>query len=645
MGPRRSPDAGVGGPPAKRRATAARNAYPRRRAMTACQLCRMRKSKCDNRRPSCGTCTSLQFQCVYQDASTDYSSFDPASLAILDRVNHAIRLMEQHSSRPSTSFSDSPQTRLVPQDYPTENGGLNLVSTASPAETVLKNTDYTFVLEAQQLQAQSASSRVLQWPLLRDLCDPSEVDKLFFIPARSEEAVEKSVSTSSRGIREEDVSSQIESFLENVHTKNPILDPSELRKLSRCIGEDGFQWDGQSCLILISCALGIVSRPFTLEIPGSSDPSHADDRDYATAESYYTAARKRIGLLDPSIIAIQCVFLIGVYEMYTMRPLRAWLSFNRACTLFQTYLHSSSFSQPIGHTSESVRSRLYWSCLKSDCEMREEIALPPTDLAKARYSDAFPSPPGGSSVPDLDDEDQIESPQSTTTTTTLDASSERSWYYYLSEIAGRRIANRVIATLYPSTSNPENWTQMPIHHLERLVIELDTQAIQWAENFPPIFQTRESTVGKESATTDELSYYLHARYLDIREHIWRPFLYLAAHSPPSDPNLPIYTHHAGTCLDLVIKHIRYTTTRIHNRHHGSWFAGRILFTKGLLLIVAARGGNLVLPRDWRSVLEVCIEGLRVWEAEARDLAVARGVLESGYRGLGDGRGEEVGAVG
>ncbi|KAL4957713.1 hypothetical protein BDW69DRAFT_8179 [Aspergillus filifer] len=636
MGLRRIADTGVGEPPAKRRATAARHAYPRRRAMTACQLCRMRKSKCDNRRPSCGTCSSLQFQCVYQDTSTDYSSFDPASLAILDRVNHAIRLIEQHSTSPSTPFSDSPRTRVVTQDYPIENDPLNMVSIISPEETVLKNTEYTSVLEAQQLQAQSASSHVLQWPLLRDLCGPSEVDMLFFNPVPSDDASERPWSSNGREIREEDVFVLIESFLENVHTKNPILDPSELRNFSRCVGENGFQWDAQSCLVIITCALGTVSRPFSYKVVGSSNRARKDGYDCATAEAYYTAARKRIGLLDPSIIAVQCAFLIGVYEMYTMRPLRASLSFNRACAFFQTYLRSSSFTKPTEQSSESVRSRLYWSCLKSDCEMREEIALPPTELVKVKYFDAFPTPPGSGSVPKPDDEDQTESPQ---TTTTLDASSERSWYYYLSEIAGRRIANRVIATLYSSASNPENWTEnwtrMPVHHLERLVKELDAQVVQWAENFPPIFQTKENHADEESPTTGELSFYLSARYLDIREHIWRPFLYLATHSPSSDPNLPLYIHHANTALNLISKHIKKAATRIHHRHHGSWFAGRNLFTKGLLLLVAARSDNMVLPADWRELLEGCIEGLGLWETEARDLGVARELLELGYRELGD----------
>ncbi|KAL4761723.1 uncharacterized protein BDW70DRAFT_149773 [Aspergillus foveolatus] len=558
MGPRREADANVQDPPAKKpRAQAARNTYPRRRAMVACQLCRMRKTKCDNRRPSCGTCTSLQFQCVYQDASTDFSSFDAARLAILDRVNYTIRLIEQQPASPDVSSSDSPRTRHNPQQNPGRSTCLGFDMTSPQDEAISRSTEYTFLLKAQQLQA-------------KYLCDPREVDKFFFNQTHSEDVSKKVVPFSSWEIREEDVPSLIDRFLENVHTKNPILDPSELRKLSRRLGENGFQ--------------ATIARPFSIETPGLQDTPHFHGCDYATGESYYSAARKRIGLLDSSIIAIQCAFLIGVYEMYSMRPLRAWLSFNRACTYFQTYLHSSSLSQALEQSSETVKSRLYWSCLKSDCEIREEIALPPTELVKVEYSDAFPSPPRN--IPDPDDEAQAGS------TTDLDASWERS----------RRIANRITAALYPL--DPEEWTRMPGQNLLRIAEELDTQVIQWVENFPPFVRfNRESTA-------DELSYFLHARYLDLRERIWRPFLYLAAHSSPQDPNLPIYIQHASQCLDTIFKHI--LNCSIKHRQHGSWFAARNIFTKGLLVLVAAKSPIIAMP---------------YWEAEAPDLRAARHILQ------------------
>jgi hypothetical protein len=41
--------------------------YPtRRRALQACEACRSKKSKCDNERPSCGSCIQHGIDCVYK---------------------------------------------------------------------------------------------------------------------------------------------------------------------------------------------------------------------------------------------------------------------------------------------------------------------------------------------------------------------------------------------------------------------------------------------------------------------------------------------------------------------------------------------------------------------------------------------------
>lgn len=43
-------------------------AYPRKRATAACRLCRSRKVKCNNARPTCGNCSSHNAVCVYEDS-------------------------------------------------------------------------------------------------------------------------------------------------------------------------------------------------------------------------------------------------------------------------------------------------------------------------------------------------------------------------------------------------------------------------------------------------------------------------------------------------------------------------------------------------------------------------------------------------
>jgi hypothetical protein len=48
-------------------------AYPRRRALTACQLCRVRKTRCDNARPTCSYCARLGVQCSFASTTDQLS--------------------------------------------------------------------------------------------------------------------------------------------------------------------------------------------------------------------------------------------------------------------------------------------------------------------------------------------------------------------------------------------------------------------------------------------------------------------------------------------------------------------------------------------------------------------------------------------
>lgn len=52
------------------------------------------------------------------------------------------------------------------------------------------------------------------------------------------------------GVREEDVPQLIDTFLVNVHVKNPIFDPEYLRKMARSVVDDGFDWKAPSCLVV-----------------------------------------------------------------------------------------------------------------------------------------------------------------------------------------------------------------------------------------------------------------------------------------------------------------------------------------------------------------------------------------------------------
>lgn len=51
----------------KRSNPSSRLSYPRKRAIRACQKCRVRRTKCDNVRPACTACLDLGAECIYSE--------------------------------------------------------------------------------------------------------------------------------------------------------------------------------------------------------------------------------------------------------------------------------------------------------------------------------------------------------------------------------------------------------------------------------------------------------------------------------------------------------------------------------------------------------------------------------------------------
>lgn len=125
------------------------------------------------------------------------------------------------------------------------------------------------------------------------------------------------------------------------------------------------------------CALGCIARPFSdlynqiAPLDGKVTSKRLHSASLCLGKVYYEAACKRIGLLEPSILATQCIFLCGVYEMYIMHPLRAWRWFSYSSSTLYTYLRCqevhSRKDQSSSQSSDAQRleASLYWSCYKS----------------------------------------------------------------------------------------------------------------------------------------------------------------------------------------------------------------------------------------------------------------------------------------
>ncbi|KAM0319607.1 hypothetical protein ACHAO8_001030 [Botrytis cinerea] len=310
------------------------SSYPRKRALRACQICRTRKTKCNNEKPMCGCCQSLGAQCVYDEVN-DLSTFDPASQIILERLDQVLQKLDEKEVESAGTIHRISQTlenlrseqvslTTTAQESVTPSLASTWQALSTMGENVESEKDRKLQLDENMLtpSARTSPDAVLDWPVFescyvtgfitRELFDQNFIDD-----SRTDKS-EHDISQSSAFINEEAVPQLVEVFLTRVHIKSPILDPNIAREFGFKIAHEGLRWDAPSCLVLIMCALGCISQPFgDLNSCNPSDSwvktSRAvlGGRDLSLGTAYFTAARKRIGLLTPGVIATQCIFLCG----------------------------------------------------------------------------------------------------------------------------------------------------------------------------------------------------------------------------------------------------------------------------------------------------------------------------------------------
>ena len=381
--------------------------------------------------------------------------------------------------------------------------------------------------------------------------------------------------------------------------------------------------------------------------------------------------------------------------MYTLRPVLSWQYFFHASTLLQLHLkttygigegHVESPRLPPEDLSAEMRKAkrleqsLYWSCFKSECEFRVELPFPQSELSLGDYPNLFPSPPspkpahnnGSSSSHHL-----RESPFSQRGTPldplarfnpspTIDNEAiiyanhhyneEESWYYYLTEIALRRIGNRIINSFF--SQDRSFW--LDIKPFLRIAQEFEVQVSSWSAHLPPAMQHFETTsviraphLNSQSESTGhhvsrELSWAVDNRLLEMQTWLYQPFLYYLVHvgisqispisehrsyhrsaasdhfstmSPGSDSyhfspsgmhpgssvpssmdneDLSLLRSMIASGIECNLKTIDVRS--VGHRHHGLWFDLRSIMCASLTLLAVVKSGNAAWIPEGAEVL-------------------------------------------
>ncbi|OAR01397.1 hypothetical protein LLEC1_04629 [Akanthomyces lecanii] len=628
-------------PPAKRqRHNDSPNAAPQRR-QAACQPCRLRKIKCDKKRPACTICDTGGQQCKYLDEGVEKLTLETVTKTLLQRFEDISSelaslkgLVKPQYQGQAYGHSPEVSERAAPVHTPSStNAGLQ---EPLPSRQLEPSRDFL-----QIPQHPASADTVLCWEIFEDKFPANALISSLFKPNLAD-AVEDLIAAPSRlsPLDEENIPSLVDKFLQNVHTKNPILDVEALVKHGRRCADQGIGWDGRSCLVLLACALGSVVKPFDKSIPQSSNvyrcadypmrqPAGSSSTMYAKelkqADSCFALACRRLGSLKYSLLGAQCHFFAGAGDV------------GGALNAPSSQLDSTT------RKLKRLEQSLYWSAFKSECEFRVELPLQQSEISLSEYPDMFPSPP--SPIPTENSSDD----GTTDGHTLIDAeelelrqhavrlcNEEESWYYYLTEIALRRIGNRIVNTFFRQGRSAWMVNMKP---LLRMAKEFEVQVSAWSAHLPPAMQHYETTSvirapheGTSNHVTRELSWAVDNRLLEMQTWLYQPFLFyfihvakpnLLRHVPTSktvEPTISSLLNPPPTTIlgadslesiddmpkldneeleilhSLVVPGIECCLKTIDvrsrgHRHHGLWYDLRSIMTASVILLAIVKSGQ------------------------------------------------------
>ncbi|POR39120.1 Uncharacterized protein TPAR_00673 [Tolypocladium paradoxum] len=600
--------------------------YPRQRNLRACQVCRSRKTKCDSKRPSCSYCVSVGAVCV--QSSFDLSSFDPASLKILDRLDDLERLLRVSPPGPGLLAEPSPVApSLLPQPLPasrTGSVGGYVVGQLPQYQHVDPQTgDEDCGLSSGSQHPHGSADvpllsllpqridNILQWPVFRNHLHhhPSPVRlPPDAIPSPAASSLAAVVDMESHRIYR-----LLDNFFLYVHCKNPILDEPSARRMVMRAFLDGIDWSPASCLALIVCALGSIASPF------GPSPTRLDTQLFADSHVFFNAAQKRIGvlLIRSDIIGAQCLFLSGVYMMMVFQPIYGWRFFSQALAAcqhfpFLTRAQQNPSLSPGGGMQmgrqDTQEQAVYWSAWKSERELRSELSLPDFDIlhsGSTLYPPFFPAPP----VPPPESPD---GPGSET------QRSRASWLFYLAEISLRRLTSRLCSEVLTLRQRyPSDATFLDV--LADMTREYEAQAREWSDSLPAELSIH-TPIDEDGICRSVLR----GRFINLFEMIYWPFV-MAALSHAQGRHA--HQHLLKKGLDTHMLQVRANEPGFYHRHHGSFFMIRSCTRSALVLVAAARTGCAAMPPAWDEAVAKVAGMLAYWEDEDRSLSGWKATLE------------------
>ncbi|KAK0629809.1 hypothetical protein B0T17DRAFT_506329 [Bombardia bombarda] len=532
--------------PLKRRNTDAGVDYPRRRATIACEVCRSRKSRCDGTKPKCKLCTELGAECIYREPGIKLDAGDKLILERLNRIEsllqmnmvggHSNGLALSHDSPNMSNGTGLSGDNLLMQNAPgftsiIPSGGLGTWSTGANNISTMPKIHT------------NAALHLLQWPLIRDLVSRPYDPQILLQLEMAREPLHSLTKTPCVDLS--NTNAYIEAYFERVNIWYACVNPYTWRSHYRIALSNGFREGPESCIVLLVLSLGQASlRGSISRIVPHEDPPGLQ---------YFTAAWALLpGMMTSnSVLAAQCHLLAAAYLFYLVRPLEAWNLLCTTSTKLQLLLMTPN---RVPADQRELSERIYWNALLFESDLLAELDLPHSGVVAFEENVGLP---GG-----FEGDEQ-------------EAVGRDDLWYFLAEIALRRLLNRVSQLIYSKDSMASTTS------LEPVVAELDFQLTQWYESLPMPLQfpfTR-------AMLPDPVQTVLRLRFFACRTIIYRPYI-LAVLDNEQAVMDPAVRESCHKCLEASIRQLEHIKAH-HAGHMPYLWQGALSIVSQTLLVMGA----------------------------------------------------------
>jgi hypothetical protein len=499
-----------------------------------CEICRSRKSRCDGSKPKCRLCVELGADCIYREPGIKLDAGDKLILEHLARIEGLLQnnIVSQtnHLNLASGSPAVSSGTAMSNDELMSAQNHVNFVSMIPVTGLGTWTSPATNISTMPKVHT-NAALHLLQWPIIRDLVsrpyDPQILLQLEM--SREPLALPKSLCMDLSN-----TSAYIRAFFSRVNVWYACVNPFSWPNHYRIALSNGFREGPESCIVLLVLALGQASMSGSISRRSvSEDPPGL---------SYFASAW---GLLPSlmtrnTVLSAQCMVLASAYLFFLVRPLEAWTLLSSTSTKLQLLLSGPG---RVPAEERELSERVYWNALLFESDLLAELDLPHSGIVQFEESVGLP---GG--FVEFEQYEHMDEGDNGNDNNTIVGRDEL--WYFLAEIALRRLLNRVSQLIYSKDS------MATMSALEPIVAELDFQLGQWYESLPLALQFPYT----RGLLQDPVQTVLRLRYFACKTIIFRPYI-LAVLDNEQAALDPAVKENCRKCLDAAIRQLDHITAQ------------------------------------------------------------------------------------